>query len=140
MSEACGSEFLLSIGTTDLVPVFTQIACIKDTAVNVSRETVDITTKDSNGARDILGSCGVKTCTITGGGVFNSQDAFIEVQQAAITRTQRVFRVTSDLGDTWEGKFLVSAFDRNGSFNSAEEFAMTLENASMIVYTPAALP
>lgn len=136
MTKVCGRFYLLQLGSEDVVTTFETIGCLRDLTINTSRELVDITTKDDAPNRTILGSCGVMTCSISGSGVFSDQAGFQAVHESARKGTHRIYKIVSDLGDSYQGKFEVANFERAGSYNNEESFNLSLENANMTVYTP----
>jgi len=135
-----GRGFLLQLGTDEVTPDFTTIAHFEELSLNQENGAVDVTDKDSEGNRELLSGAGIRSCTISGAGNFNNQASFLYLQSAVALKSQRIYRVVSNLGDTYKCRFRVTEFSRNGDYDGAEKFSVKLESADTLIYTPVSLP
>lgn len=138
MAAQKGLLFLLQMGDGGSpTEAFTSIASARETSFTHNNEVVDITAKDQNGWREILAGAGMKSVSVSISGVF--KDAVVENDFRAAASAGDVvnYRVISGNGDYWMGPFIITSYERGGSYNGEETFTATLENAGAITFTAA---
>lgn len=138
MAAQKGLLFLLQMGDGGSpTENFTSIASARETSFTHNNEVVDITAKDQNGWREILAGAGMKSVSVSISGVF--KDAAIEntFRAAATAGDVDNYRIISGNGDYWSGPFIITSYERGGSYNGEETFSATLENAGAITFTAA---
>lgn len=133
----CGDGFLVQTEDTVNPGEFNTVGSMRDTSLSISNEQVDVTDKSSAKTRQLLAECGINSMSLSGAGLFSDEEAVIDLQAFARTGAVTTLRLISDYGDIYEGPFQVASFDRNGAYNSAEEFSVSFESASDIDYTEA---
>jgi TP901-1 family phage major tail protein len=137
MAAQKGLLFLLQMGDGGGTEVFTSIASARDTTFSFNNEVVDITDKSQNGFREILAGAGMKSISVSVSGVFKDT-AIEETFRASATAGSVVnYRIISGNGDYWQGPFIITSYERAGSYNGEETFSATLENAGQIGFTAA---
>ena len=138
MANYCGKDLLIQIEDPAVPGTFVTIADLRDTSVSINNESVDVTTKTTMSWRQLI-DCGVRTMSISGSGVFSDDAALADFVDSVIGNTSTIanYRVISGRGDQFQGAFQATTHDRNGSFNGAEEYSLSLESAGDITYTPA---
>ena len=130
-----GRTLVLSDGTTT-------IAGLRATAITINNQTLDVTTKDSAGIRQLLSAKIAQSMTITADGIAEDSVTLKTVRDAAIASTATTFKITTagdpTAGVTYTGTWIVTSFSESGNHDNAQGFSLTLESASTI--TVAALP
>ena len=129
MTKYCGKDLLI-VNSADAV-----VGGLRSTGVTINNEAVDVTTKGDMPWRQ-QAACGVKSMSISGSGVFSNDTILIALQAVAMSTTPLAnYKIISGYGDEFDGDWIVTSFERTGEYNGAEEFSVSLENASDIVYT-----
>jgi len=136
MAKYCGLLYIIEVETTAGSGTFTKLGNLRDTSLSSSNEQVDVTDKDSNKKRELL-NCGVHSKSLSGSGVFTDNAMLLIVQARSDDGALWNYRVTSEYGDQYEGAFQTSGFERNGGYNGAEEYSVSLESSGDIAYTAA---
>ena len=115
----------------------TAIAALRTNSIQLGAETVDITTKDSAGWRELLADAGIRSCSLQGSGVF-TDDA---TQQALFTKlaaaTLNSFTFEFESGDTLEGDFQVTSLEYAGDYNGEATYSASFESSGAITFTAA---
>ncbi len=134
----CGSDFVLSAGNDDGPPeTFTPIGSTRDGTLTLNDEFVDVTDKDDDKWKKGLDNCGVKAATFSASGIYSDAAGLQQLQEDFAAGISRNYLVTSGRLDTWEGRFLLTSFERTGTYNDSEQCSFTLESSAALVYTPA---
>ncbi len=138
MPKYCGKDFLVQRGDSASPEVFTTIVAGRSLGLTINNESVDVTTKGEVPWRQLL-ACGIKSMSITVSGVLTNDAVLksVETDANGTSNTIHNFKIISGRGDVYMGAFLVSSFARNGEYNNAEQYNITLESAGAIAYTPA---
>ncbi len=135
MAKYCGKDLLIQRLKT-APSTYETIAGMRSTSLKINNEAVDVTDKGDVPWRQLL-ACGIRSMELTASGVFSSHasldDIMTDVTEGAIVE----FKVISGRGDTFVGNFLVASCERNGEYNGAEQYSLTLTSAGEITYTPA---
>lgn len=120
---------------THTVHGITTLAGMRSTAFTLSNEMVEITNKDSAGARSLLANAGVQALSLPAAGVFT--DAAIEeiVRGYAFADSINRFHLFLGNGDTLSADFKVANYERGGEYNGEETYSLTLESSGSITYT-----
>lgn len=134
MAAQKGRNLLLKQGTA---ASGTTIAGMRATGLTINNEQVDTTNKDSNGWRTMLEDAGTQSVDITVEGVFT--DAAVEetVRGYAFSNSINAFGILFGNGDTLDGSWAISSYQRSGSFNNEETYSMTLQSSGAVLYTVA---
>lgn len=134
-----GRLFLLKVATGASPTNYKTAAGLRATDLTINGNPVDITTKNSNGWRELLPDAGVKQVDITGSGVYDSSNAALALCQAAALAGGSIIEaeVIAGAGDKFVGEWAVPTFKRTGNHNDAEMFDITLNSHGVITYVPA---
>jgi len=136
MSAQKGSLFLLKVGDgAQPTETFTTVAGLRATRFTVNTGAIDVTTKDSSGMRALLAGAGVQSMSLSASGVFTDSAAEETVRGYAAAAGINNFQIISGNGDTWQGAFLITAYERGGDFNGEETFSIALESSGAIAFT-----
>lgn len=132
--KTCGNEFLIEVEDTPGSDTFTAIGTLRDSTLTINNEQVDTTDKATAPNRE-LKNCGINSLSLSGAGPFSDDAPLGIVHARARDGDLYVYRVTSGLGDQYQGEFQTASFERSGSYNNVEEYTMSLESSGIIAYT-----
>jgi len=142
MAAQKGSAFLLKDNASGTPAT---IGGLRATSMTVNGEIVDITTKDSSAfvssgndiGREILTGGGVMSMSISASGVFTDGTDDENVRDAAFKGEVNAYQLVFGNGDTIDGSFKITSYERSGEFNGEETYSLTLESSGVITYTAA---
>ncbi|OLF72282.1 phage tail protein [Maricaulis sp. W15] len=135
MSVQSGRDILIRIGDGGDPPVFTSAAGLRLKTISLNARTVDVTNTDSaQGWRELLAGAGVKTCSVSGSGVFVDVAADAQIRQGFFDQAALVWQlVIPDFG-TLTGPFQVAALDYAGRHDGEATWSMSLASAGPLVF------
>lgn len=130
MAAQTGKLFILS--SWDGASAYVDVLSARSTDFTIANESVDVTTKSSNGWRTLLESAGIGSMTATLEGVF--EDAAYEQRLVTLAEgnTHNLYEITSNAGQKFSGTFQITSYGRSGTYNGEEAYTLTLENAGVV--------
>jgi TP901-1 family phage major tail protein len=137
MAKFKGKDLLVQLRVSTGPDVFTTCAGMRSTGLTINAEAVDVTDKGDTPWRQLLDGCGINSMSLSLSGVFTDSSVLETMLQDCMTGTIKTFKLISGLGDVFVGTFKITSLERNGEYNGAEQYSMTLESAAAITYTPA---
>ena len=134
MAAQQGKALLMKIGDGASPEVFTTIGGMRSNTLTMNDEMVDVTNKDSSGARTILAQGGVNSITIAGSGVFtdDASETTLKEKFNVSTLTNYQFLVP-DFG-TFTGAFMLTSLEYAGEYNGEVTYSFTFESSGAIVF------
>ena len=132
MTASVGRNITLTWGS-DFPPE--GIAGVKEKALTLSGEPIDITSDDDSGWRSLLTVPGQKQIELKVSGV--TKDRKLLADWFAGTLTQNATLTYDDTAKI-SGNFFLSEYSDKGNFKDATAFDATLMSTGTITYTPAA--
>ena len=135
MSKFCGKDFLLQVD--DGASGYATVGGLRSTGLTINNEQVDVTDKGDAPWRALLENCGVRSMSISGSGIFSDDQWLEDVQGYALDGTIQTYKIISGNGDYFIGDFQVASVERNGEYNGAEQYSLSLESSGPVAY-PAA--
>lgn len=116
----------------------TTIGGMRSKSISLNKETVDVTDSDSVGQwRELLAGAGVKSCAVSGSGVFKDSAAEAYVKTCFFDDTMPQLQLfVPDFG-TFAGPFDVPTLEYSGEYNGEAQFSMSFESAAQITFTAA---
>jgi TP901-1 family phage major tail protein len=133
MAVEKGSAFLLKVGDGAATPSFATVAGMRTTQMSVNGEAVVVTSKDSDGWRQLLSGAGVRSVSVSAAGVFTGSAAEARVKGNALSGALDEYRLTFEGGEVMQGRFLVTRLDYSGDFNGERAYAVSLESSGAVV-------
>lgn len=134
MAAQKGRDFVLKVGTAT---AGTTVAGMRTTSLTVNGEIVDVTNKDSAGARQLLAGAGVSSMSISAAGILSGSAQATTLLGYALDRSANAFGLVFDNGDTIDGNFQVTQFQAGGEYNKEQTFSVTLESSGTLTVTAA---
>lgn len=140
MAAQKGRDLLIKVLTTVSPEAFTTVAAIRTTTFTMNDESVDITTKDSNGFRKLLAGRIVQAISLSGEGVYTDETTFRKLQTDFIAGTHNTYQLvlpgtTAGAAGTFEGNFRITSLEINGDYNNEVNFSISLESDGEIAFT-----
>jgi TP901-1 family phage major tail protein len=127
-----GSAFLLKIGNGAIPPVFSTVAGLRTTQLSVNGDMVAITTKDSNGWRELLSGAGTRSVSVSGAGVFTGSAAETRLRANALAATLDDYQLVFEGGGQMAGRFQLTRLDYAGDYNGERSYTLALESSGPV--------
>lgn len=134
MAAQRGRLMLIKVGSA---ASGTQLGGLRTTTFTMNNSPVDISTKDTNGWRELLEDGSLKSVSISGDGIFKDSATDETIRAAVFSGSLSTFTLVFPNGDTIEGTFLVTGYSRTGGYEGAETFTLTLESSGEPTFTAA---
>lgn len=138
MTIQSGNSILLKIGDGAATQSFISVAGLRMRTISLNARTVDATHADSpDGWRELLGGAGIKTCSVSGAGVFVDEAAAEQVRVAFFAQSAGDWQlVIGDFG-VLQGAFVLAALEYSGRHDGEAAWSMTLSSAGAIGFVGA---
>ena len=135
MAAQAGKDMLLKIGDGGEPEGFVTVAGLKARTIGLNARTVDVTDADSSGRwRELLAGAGVKSCSVSGQGIFRDAASDARVREVFFEQAARNWRlIVPDFG-VIEGPFLVAALEYAGDHAGEATFALNLASAGELMF------
>jgi TP901-1 family phage major tail protein len=132
-----GVDILLMVNTgTEAIPTWTAVAGQRNATLAEESETIDITSKDSQGAFEY--DYGFYGWTIDADGVYVKDDAGYQELKDAIRNKQKIkVRIQEEGVATEEGMALVTSAEFEGSYDAEVTYSVSLQGTGKLT-APAA--
>lgn len=135
MSVQSGRDILIRIGDGGDPPVFTAAAGLRLKTISLNARLVDVTNADSVGGwRELLDGAGLKTCAVSGSGVFVDAAADARIRQAFFDRSADSWQLLIPDFGTLTGAFQVAALDYAGRHDGEASWSMSLASAGPLAF------
>lgn len=132
MAAEKGSAFLLKIGDGAAPLAFATVAGMRTTQMSVNGEAVNVTSKDSGGWRELLSGAGVRSVSVSAGGIFTGSAAEVRVKGHALAGTLDHYELSFESGERLRGRFLVTRLDYSGDYNGERNYTLSLESSGPV--------
>lgn len=129
-----GKDFILR--ADDGAGVYTMIGGLRSTSMSINAEAIDVTHQGSAQWKTLIDGAGIKSCAISGSGVFEQDTIINQLRVDMLAQTLRNFRVIEhSSGDYFQGAFKITALERSGDYNNEQTWSVSLESSGAITYT-----
>ena len=138
MTAQRGKDLLLKIGDGESPESFTSVAGLRARTITLNARTVDATNSDSpDGWRELIAGAGVKSCAVTGAGLFVDAAADETVRQAFFDQAMPNWQlIIPDFG-TIEGPFQIAALEYAGRHDGEATYSLSLASAGALTFMAA---
>ncbi|MBB4210997.1 TP901-1 family phage major tail protein [Rhodothalassium salexigens DSM 2132] len=140
MTAESGAGFLLKAGDGSSPENYTTLAGLRSTSMTVNAGSVDITHKGSGGWRELLGRAGVRSLSVSAAGVFMDASAETRVRQNALDGRLASYQLVFANGDSFEGRFLVTALAYAGDHDGERSYTVQLESSGPVAFSAGTTP
>lgn len=134
MAATLGRLMLIKVGSA---ASGTLLGGLKTTSFKMNNQPLDISTKDTLGWRELLESGSLKYVSIGGSGIFKDSASDETIRAAVFSGSISTFTLVFPNGDTIEGQFLVTNYERTGGYEGPEEYTLSLESSGIPTFTAA---
>jgi TP901-1 family phage major tail protein len=133
MAVQSGKDLLIKLDLTG-DGTFQTIAGLRATRISFNAETVDATSLESAGWRELLAGAGVRSASISGSGVF--RDAATDERARAIFFNGEMpdFQVVIPDFGVVEGAFQIASIEYAGSHNGEASYELSLASAGVLTF------
>ena len=115
MAAQKGKDLLLKIGDGGAPETFTTVAGLRARTLSLGAKTVDATDADSAGGwRELLAGAGVKSCAVTGAGVFRDAASDAAMREAFFGQTASNWQLVIPGFGVLQGPFLIATLEYAG--------------------------
>jgi TP901-1 family phage major tail protein len=133
MAVQSGKDLLVKLDLTG-DGNFQTIAGLRATRISFNAETVDVTSLESAGWRELLAGAGVRSASISGSGVFRD-DATDERARAIFFNGEMPdFQVVIPDFGVVEGAFQIASIEYAGSHNGEASYELSLASAGVMTF------
>lgn len=129
-----GKDLLLKKEIDGFPGTYAEFAGIRSNSFTFNGESVDITTKDSNGFREFLGGAGIRSMSLSGSGIFNDDTAFGEVNTKMLAGDLVNMEITAPGLGAYTGPFHIGSLEVSGEYNGEATYSISLESAGAITF------
>ena len=134
MAVQNGKDLLIKVDINN-TGSFQTMAGLRATRISLNAETVDVTSLESAGWRELLAGAGVKAASVTGSGVFRDQATDARAQQIFFGGEVPNFQVIVPSFGVIQGLFQITAIEYSGTYNGEATYDMTLGSAGVLTFT-----
>jgi TP901-1 family phage major tail protein len=134
MAVQNGKDLLIKVDINN-TGSFQTMAGLRATRISLNAETVDVTSLESAGWRELLAGAGVKAASVTGSGVFRDQATDARAQQIFFDGEVPSFQVIVPSFGVIQGLFQITAIEYSGTYNGEATYDMTLASAGVLTFT-----
>jgi predicted secreted protein len=130
MAKRCGNDFYLQV---KVASVWQRLDTARSDSGVINNEAVDATAK-GDGWRQILDGCGVQAVTLSSQGLVAAPAVALDALELA-SRTGAIVEarlITNDANPLYEGFYKVTSFERDGEYNDAEGYSVSLESTGTV--------
>lgn len=134
MAVQSGRDLLIKIDLTG-DGSFSTLAGLRTTRLTFNADTVEVTSLDSGGWRELLAGAGVRSAAISGAGVF--RDAATDARARAIffAGDTPAFQVIVPDFEVVEGPFQITALEYAGAHDGEASYSLSLASAGPLAFT-----
>ncbi|MGV6839071.1 MAG: phage major tail protein, TP901-1 family [Planktomarina sp.] len=135
MAAQNGRDLLIKVDMTD-EGLFETVAGLRATRITFNAETVDVTNVDSTGQwRELLGGAGIKSCALSGSGVFKDEGTDERLRQIFFDGDVPNFQVIVPDFGIIEGPFQVTSIEYAGNHNGEATYDLSFASAGLLEFT-----
>lgn len=116
----------------------TLIGGLKNTILKLNNSMIDVSTKDTDGWRELLEDGSLKSFSISCDGIFKDSAADETIRSNAFNNALDTYTLAFPNGDTLECLFQISGYSRTGEVEGTESYSYTLESSGIPTFTAAA--
>lgn len=137
MAAQCGTAIVVSFkNDATPTPLYQIVAGLRTRSIAINAESVDVTSADSTGQwRELLGTCGVRSASLSGDGIFTDDTGIEAVRSAIFDGSLRDAKILVPGFGTFEGKFKVMQLEIGGDYNREVTAAFSLDSSGPVTFT-----
>lgn len=130
MTAQKGREFVLQINDGSS---YQTVGGFRSNRFSINGQTIEVTNKGSDGARQLLADAGVVSLSTSGSGVFLNNDVhFKSVHDKALAQEHADCKIIVPGFMSYTGLFAISSLEMSGEHNGEVTYSISLESAGAI--------
>ena len=133
MSVQNGKDLLLKLRSEDGAR-FETVAGLRATRLAFGAETVDVTTIESAGWRELLAGAGVRQASVSGSGVFRDEATDERMRALFFAGRAPAFQVVIPGFGVVEGAFQITSLEYAGSYDGEATYEVSLASAGSLAF------
>jgi TP901-1 family phage major tail protein len=130
-----GALVLIKIGNGAMPEVFTTIGGLHTSGMKLENQILNATNVESGAWKQLLGSAGIASLSISGSGLFTDSAAEATLMNYALAGSVNNYQFIFANGDMLSGPFLVTSYERSGDYGAEEIYSLALESAGTVTFT-----
>lgn len=108
---------------------------VRNTSLTMNNQIVDVSTKDTDGWRELLEDGSLKFFSIACDGIFKDDSTDELIRSRSFSNTIDAYTFEFPNGSYIEGNFQITGYTRTGGYEGAETFTATFESTGEPTYT-----
>lgn len=134
MGAQSGKDLLIKLDMTG-DGVFQTLAGLRATRITFNSDTVDVTSLESGGWRELLAGAGVRSATISGSGVFRDDATDERARSIFFAADTPQFQVIVPAFGVVQGAFLITSLEYAGNWDGEATYALAFASAGTLTFT-----
>lgn len=116
---------------------FVTVAGLRASRISLNAETVDVTSLESGGWRELLAGAGIRTAAMSGSGVFRDAATDARLRQIFFDGEIPEYQlIVPDFG-VIEGPFQITGLEYSGNYNGEASYELGLASAGPLTFLAA---
>jgi TP901-1 family phage major tail protein len=116
---------------------FVTVAGLRASRISLNAETVDVTSLESGGWRELLAGAGIRTAAMSGSGVFRDEGTDARLRQIFFDGEIPDYQlIVPDFG-VIEGPFQITGLEYSGTYNGEASYELGLASAGPLTFLAA---
>jgi len=128
-----GKDLLLKMDLTGSGD-FQTIAGLRATRLSFNAQTVDATSLESQGWRELLAGAGVRSASVSGSGIFRDEATDAKAREAFFNGEAPICQVIIPDFGTIEGAFQITGLEYSGNYDGEASYELALASAGALSF------
>lgn len=134
MAVQSGKDLLVKVDLNNNSQ-FQTVAGLRATRISFNASTVDVTSFESGGWRELLAGAGIKTAAISGSGVFRDASTDARMRQIFFDGEMPNWQVIVPGFGTIQGFFQITSLEYSGNYDGEATYEISLASAGTLTFT-----
>jgi TP901-1 family phage major tail protein len=134
MTAYNSDQLLLKISNGGTPEVFAPIGGLRGTELSINAQAINATHKMSESWQELLNVAGTKSVRIKASGRLTDSAAEAQIRQLAFTDSLHRYQLAFSNGDTLQGSFKITQYNRSGEYFDVENYTLMLESSGIITF------
>ena len=134
MGAQSGKDLLIKLDMTG-DGTFGTLAGLRATRLTFNADTVDVTSLESGGWRELLAGAGVRTAAISGSGVFRDDATDARARAIFFAGDTPEFQVIIPDFGVVQGAFQITSVEYVGNYDGEATYSLSLASAGALTFT-----
>ncbi len=136
MGAQSGKDLLIKLDMTG-DGSFETLAGLRASRITFNAETIEVTSLDSGGWRELLAGAGMRSAAIAGSGVFKDEATDERARAIFFAADTPQFQVIIPAFGTVQGAFQITSLEYAGNYDGEATYALAFASAGALSFTAA---